>query len=173
MKKITFLSLMLASSVSFAAIDGTPGGTSQGQLDVNLNKGNEVRISNLTDVNFGGQTSAPADKFIDVCLYSTTGSYDITATSNYGSGNTFRLANAGATNFINYDLEWNDQALGTAGQDLQNGTTSPKFNNANTSQNDCGGGVNSRLFVEISGGSFNNAPAGSYSDTLTLVVSPR
>ena len=167
------LFMVSAANFSQAATDGTAGNTSTGNLDINLTKGNEVRISNLQDVNFGGNNSAPSQQFIDVCVYSTTGSYRITASSASGTGNTFRMANSGSTQFITYDLDYNDEALGTSGADLNNSSLSSVFTGADQVNDDCGGGVNGRLFVQVSGSSFNQASSGSYSDTLTLVVSPQ
>lgn len=170
-KKSLITSLIIGSAFSF--VDGTTGSSSQGSINIDLNKGDQVRISSLADVDFGAVVSAPNDLFIDVCVYSTTGSYDITANSSNPNGNSFRLANAGATSFITYDLEFNNAASGVGGTDLNNAVTSGAFGNANTVADDCGGVDNARLFVEINAGSFNSAPSDAYSDVLTLVVTPR
>ena len=46
---------MITASIAFAANDGTAGNNSTGDMNVSITKGNEVRISNLQDVDFGGQ----------------------------------------------------------------------------------------------------------------------
>lgn len=166
---------MLASTSWFAqaATDGATGSTSSGNIEVRVTKGDEVRISNLQDVDFGAVNSTPANKFIDFCIYSTTGSYDVTPTSNYGSGNQFQMANAGATEYIEYDLQWNNAATGTSGVGLNNAVTSNTFTTPNTTQNDCGGGVNTRMFVEVNNQDFNAATSGTYTDVLTIVITPQ
>lgn len=173
MSTVALLAIASHSSVALGATDGVIGNTSTGTVDINIVKGNAVRISNLQDINFGGTNSTPAQQFIDVCVYSTTGSYDITATSGNGLGNNFRLGNAGLTEFITYDVDFNNVASGTTGTDLNNAVTSNAFTGADQLQDDCGGSVNARMFVQINNGSFNAASSGSYSDTLTLVVSPQ
>jgi spore coat protein U-like protein len=167
------LTFTLLHSVLIAATDGTVGTSSTGDLDISMTKGDEVRISNLSNINFGSNNNTPAGQTLDVCIYSSTGSYDITATSSNGNGTTFRLANGGASSFIEYDVQWNNTASGNNGTDLNNAVTSGVFTGANTTQNDCGGGVNSRLFVDVVNSSFNAAPSDNYTDTLTLVITPQ
>lgn len=163
----------LTIATAYSASDGKLGETSTGKLNIALEKGDEVKISGLSDVNFGEVTQAPNDKFVDVCIYSTSGSYDVTATSANPQGNDYRLASKDRKKFIKYDLEWKSGANGSGGSDLNNGKSSKKFTNANTKSQNCGGKKNARLFVEIDSGSFKNASSGAYSDVLTVVVSPR
>ncbi len=171
--KLVTLTCILTTFSVIAASDGSFGDTSTGSLNLNLTKGNQVQLSGLSDISFGTVTSAPSDKFIDVCVYSSTGSYDVTATSSNPSGTDFRLANLGKTSFIVYNVTWNDSASGNGGTDLNNSHASTKFNNADTTTPDCGGSKNARMFVQIHTPTFNTATSGIYSDVLTLVVSPR
>lgn len=171
-KFVCLISVLLLPLYAFSATDGTNGLTSSGQLTVGVTKGNEVRISGLSDVNFGANNALPTSRFIDVCIYSTTGSYNVTPTSLNGSNSTFRTTNVSTTNYINYDIAWNNAATGASGSDLNNSVTSNNFTGANTTQNDCSGGKNARIFFSIDSTSFSSAPSGAYSDTLTLVIAP-
>lgn len=152
--------------------DGERGNSSTATSEITLEKASEVRISNLSDINFGSNVTSPDARHTDVCIYSSTGSYDVTASSGAGQGSKFYLSN-GAGAKIEYDVEWNDEASGNSGQNLNHGQVSNEQSGANTSQHDCGGSVNARMFVEVKESSFRSAPADNYSDTLTLVVSPR
>lgn len=173
MKNLIALLTMTLTFTAFAAQDGDVGSTSRGTMGVSINKGDEVRISNLRDVDFGEQTSAPSERSIEVCVYSTTGKYDITASSASGDGDDFRMANNNNTEFIEYDLQWAHNTSANSGQDLDNGETSNQMTQADRNDSDCDDDTNARLFVEVDEDSFNDATAGSYTDTLTLVVSPR
>lgn len=168
----TLLIALMVSTGAHAATDGTAGISSTGDLDVSLNKADFVRITNLTDINFGTVATTPSKQSIDVCIYSTTGSYTITPSSGNASGADFRMANGGLTSFITYDVEWNNAASGTSGTSLDHSTTSSTFTGANTSSETCGGGANSRLFINVDNTSFSAAPVSAYTDTLTLVVAP-
>lgn len=176
LSKIIMSSCLLVaafSSQSFAAAQGGVGTTSTGSLNINVTKLNQVKISNLQDINFGAQASSPSKTSQDVCIYSTSGSYDITASSANANGSTFRLASGSNSSTIMYVVEWKDSNSGTSGNNLQSGITSNKFNNANQNSQNCNGSNNARLFVELNQGNFTGAPAGTYSDVLTLVVSPQ
>ncbi len=173
MHKILSMFLLIFSATSFGASDGNLDHTSNGNILINISKGYKVGISGFSDINFGDVTKTPEDKFIDVCIYSTTGSYDVTPTSENPHGSQFQLSNADKTDYIKYRIEWNNTASGDGGTKLNSGSTSPRFSGANTSSEDCDGNKNARLFVAINNRSFTSASSGTYSDTLTLVVSPR
>lgn len=176
MKKTAAISILVAlvSNVALAATQGTVGSTSTGTSVVSISKGHQVRISDIADFAFGAQTSTPAKANDNICIYSTSGSYDVTAQSANASGTDFRMANVGASSFVTYTVEWNNAASGTSGTALLNAVTSSAFTGAHTTSNNCGGSTNSRLFVQVDNTSFTSAPSGvAFTDTLTLVVAPQ
>lgn len=164
---------MVMGSAAMAATQGTLGATSSGTSVVSISKGHLVRISDIADFTFGAQTSTPAKSNDNICIYSTSGSYTVTASSANGSGSLFRMADSGATNFVNYTVEWNNAASGTSGTALTNTVASATQTGADTSSTTCSGSTNARLFVQVDNTTFTAAPSGvSYTDTLTLLVAP-
>ena len=149
-----------------AATDGTLGSTSTGTAIINISKQNAVKITNLDDLDLGtaGFLSATATASDDVCVYSSTGGYNITITSANG---TFQLEDDNTPTNIPYSLNW------TAGA-----TTAVTYNTAivglvgNQSAVDCGGSTNASFEVSVTAADFNAADPGSYTDTLTLSVIP-
>jgi hypothetical protein len=125
----------------------------------------------LADVTFPATASTPSPIDQTACLYSTTGSYTIQATSGNAQSGNFRLKGTGS-NFIRYMVDWfNDPAAGTD-TSLNSGTTSGSIGGANTTSDTCGGSVNARIRISIDSGTFTAAPPGTYSDTLTLLAPP-
>ncbi len=164
--------LTLGAGTALAASDGTLGATSTGQSDITLVKGHGIRISDVDDVNFGTTTTNPADQYEDICIYSTSGDYTVTATSANGLGNQFRLLGQTGFEYIVYDIEWTSNTSATAGDNLNNGVVSNIFNGANSVLEDCNGIPTARLIVDIMNGSFNAASQDTYADVLTITVEP-
>ncbi len=154
----------------FSATDGSLGTTSSGVSSLSITKVNSVKITGVEDIAFGSVVAAPNKSSFDVCIYSTTGSYNIRASSANGTGTNFRLHSSG--NYIVYDVEWNNAASGTSGTNQDHNVTSSTLTGADSSSQSCGGGDNARVFVEVDGTSFNSAAIGTYTDTLTLLITP-
>lgn len=178
MKKISKLAAAtalaaLTSTSAFAASDGTLGVDSTGTIDVLLQKGNLVQISKLTNLDFGIVTAMlPATTNTasgNACVFSTVGGYQIDVTSAYPSGVQLQMDD-GSGNRMDYSLDFND---GTTTQALFP-TSSTLHVGGNTVATDCGGApnVNSTITASVTDVQFNAAPAGIYSDTVTLLVSP-
>ena len=157
-----------------AATDGTIGSTSTGTMNVQLTKGDAVRISDLQDMSFGAGLSLPAQQIDDVCVFSTTGSYTITASSNgNGSGGPqFRMVNSTSTEHVRYYVEYRDDTFSQSGDALTHNIASATYSNADTTSDNCSGGVNSRLIISIDAATFAAATPDTYSDVLTLLVQP-
>ena len=79
----------------------------------------KVRITNLSDVNFGLISNLQADtrQSQSICLYSQSsgGRYSITATGS-GTGSSFLLSNGSSS--LPYEIEWSDQSGQTTGTSL-------------------------------------------------------
>ena len=178
LKKLSLLTLAasatLFSSIAFSATDGTSDTTSTGSVDIQVTKGDGVRISDLQDFDFGVGTTVPLKLIDDICIYSTTGSYNITVFSNgNGSGGTqLRMTSATTTEFIQYFAQFRPDTNSQSGNNLSHNIPSATYNNADTVSDSCSGGVNSRLIIEISEPSYNAATPDTYTDTLTLLVQP-
>ena len=154
-----------------AATDGTLGPTSTGTVDISVGVGDQVQITGLSDIagpyvggaGFSGNTTA--------CVYRNGGSgnFNVTATSLNGSGIDHRIV-SGAT-FIVYDVTFNDSLSGAV--NLDNGVIDTGFTNANNVSPTCGGAPQSTIDVNIPDVNFAGAPAGTYTDTLTILVGPQ
>lgn len=178
MKKITqtmIIASMMTAPAAMAATQGAAGATSTGTAQVQVTKGDGTRISDLNDFNFGVSNTAPTAKQIDdTCIYSTTGSYTITATSqgNGTGGPQFRMVDTATNEFIRYFVEFRNDTASQNGTALAHNVTSATFTGANTTDDTCGGILNSRLILEIDAATFNAATPSTYTDTLTLTVAP-
>ena len=169
-----FAGVMSFTSMALAETQGVTGTTSTGDVVVSLIKGEGARISGLRDFNFGPGTSVPVKDIDDICIYSTTGSYNITASSNGNGtgGPQFRMTSATTTEFVRYFVEFRDDTFSQNGDGLAHNVASATYSNADTISDDCAGGSNSRLIVEVDAGTFNAATPDTYTDTLTLLVQP-
>ena len=137
-----------------------------------------MRITGVDDIDFGTQDFMNADAVIsdDVCVYSTTGDYTVTASSAKGTSGAFTMDTGTATETLDYAVSWTS---GGAPSDvaLTSGTKSPLLVGAGstdvTTDFNCGGaGTNASFAVTIDDAAFNAAVTGSYQDTLTLLVAP-
>jgi len=131
----------------------------------------EVRVSNFSNLSFGIYSgSGPLSSDIDLCVYSDTGSYDVTVTGS-GSGSSFTI-NSGS-NAISYSVYWNDTS-GTSGSVQITTPGSPLGNQggAHETEPDCNGGTNANLEVRFSESNLQAAKAGSYSGTVYVTVEP-
>ena len=139
-----------------------------------ITKGDAVRISNLRDFFFTAAVGVPPQQIDDICVYSTTGAYTVTASSNgNGSGGPqFRMINAAATEHVRYYVEYRDDTFSQNGDTLTHNVPSVTYTNADTTSDNCSGGVNSRIIINIDAPTFNAATPDTYTDTLTLLVQP-
>lgn len=104
----------------------------------------------------------------NVCVFSTTRAYRITASGN-GTGGAFTLASG--ANTIPYTVEWDDVSGATTGTQLTSGTALTGQTTSAITTN-CGGGTNATVIVRVSSTDLSGAPVGAYTGTLTLVVTP-
>jgi len=101
------IAVMIAAN-GFAATPGTIGATSTGTLEIDLTIADEVRISNLEDIDLGQFAGANLTGGSPACVYrSGTGNYQITG-SGSGTAGAFTLAGGGAT--VAYSVDFTDGA---------------------------------------------------------------
>jgi hypothetical protein len=184
MKKLAqtlIISSFVVSPCAMAATQGTAGATSTGTAQIGVTKGDGTRVTALNDIHFGASNTAPTAKQIDdICVYSTTGGYSITATSqgNGSGGGQFRMVDAATNEFIRYFVEFRTDTAsqnGTAlAHNVTQGTAAAPLGNADTISNDCtaGANLNARLIYSVDATTFNAASPSTYTDTLTVVVAP-
>lgn len=132
----------------------------------------EVRVSGFVNLSLGSYSGTGSlSSNIDLCVYSDTGSYDVTISGQGGSGSAFAVSSGSGT--IPYSVYWND-ASGTAGSVQVTTPGSPLIGrrNADPSHSDCNSGTNANLEIRFSEVNLQSARAGSYFGTVTVLVEP-
>jgi len=157
---------------AMAADQGAIDATSEGSLEVTLELPELVRISDLDDIDLGTFAGAALDGTDDVCVWSTTRAYSITATGD-GGGGSFTLTGNTSGVPLDYAVEWAENAGQTSGTTLSTGTVLSGRSTTATST-DCNGGNdnNATVIVAVADDDLAAVPADSYSGTLTLLVAP-
>lgn len=168
-------SLTATSGLAFAATDGIEGLTSSGTSDVSVTKENTALITGVDDIAFGtlGILPTPAVEISAMCVYAASaGAYGITISS--GNGGFTMNETSGGT--LAYSVRWADSSGVLAA--VADGVATTALLGSST-ELDCAsttaGGVpnsNAILEVTIANTDYNAAPAGDYTDTLTLLITP-
>lgn len=132
----------------------------------------KVRITGLSDVNFGliSNLQADARRSQNVCLFSQSsgGRYSITATGS-GTGSAFTLSNGSSS--LAYEVEWNDQSGQTTGTSLIPTAAAAGRSSAATQQTcNSGPATSASLTIVLRSSALVEAREGNYSGTLTLLV---
>jgi hypothetical protein len=165
--------LAVLAPTAMAADQGAISDTaSEGRLDVTLDLPALVRISALQDIDLGTFDGTALDGSDDVCVWSTTRAYSITATGD-GGGGAFTLTGNTNGDVVAYAVEWADDAGQTSGTTLTSGNAvTGRTTNATTT--DCNGGndPNATVIVAVAEDDLAAVTADNYSGTLTLLVEP-
>ena len=133
---------------------------------------NRVRITKLSDVNFGtlGNLGVDAVMAQNICVFSnTTGRrYRVQATGS-APGGAFALS-SGAS-LLSYEVQWAASSGQSSGTQLTSGVARTGLV-SNATQQACNSGpaTSASLIVLLRSDSLSSARAGSYSGTLTLVI---
>lgn len=132
----------------------------------------KVRVTNLTDVNFGliANTQAEARRSQNICLYSnsTGGAYSVSA-SGSGPGSSFVLTNG--PDSLAYAVEWSDSSGQTSGTELtpsvaltgQQSVATHQFCNS-------GPATTASMTIVLRAANLSQARQGNYAGTLTLLI---
>ena len=160
------------SSVAIAATNGTMDATSEGTSLVTIVKQNSVQITNVNDLTLGKHYALTADVVAadDVCVFSSTAAYSVTMTSTSGTGASFAMSD-GASALMPYSVEWTGNGVVDPAPVLSGTVIGTTFVGDPLSPN-CGNGTNASFEVTVTAADFNASINGSYTDTLTLLVSP-
>lgn len=178
-----FVSFVLTFSIPvflYAASQGSIGTTSTGTTDITLTISDLVDITALTDINV-----TPSDYSVDntgytnACIYSnqTTipGGYAVTVTSANATGTTFRTRKGATADYAVYTATWDDDPQGTPSPtSLDSGVKLTGQTGADQGDITCAGtsGYNARFEITFTAAVLQAAPAGTYTDTATIVISP-
>jgi len=134
-----------------------------------------VQISGLNDISLSPINFAiPVKGSTTACIYtnvlSPQGSYYITASSMHASSSLFRVANG--ANFVTYNAYWNPTSASTQTVSLVSGVKTAQQSGGSDISLTCSGNPNGNFNISFNSTQIAGAPPGSYSDTVTLVVSP-
>lgn len=155
---------------SLAASDGTLGITSKATTTVSIIRGETARASGLEDIIlspwFQGEP-APVGA-ATACIYTSTGSYQMTASSANGAGTGFRLTSG--PSYLDYTVRWNDGVTGLTS--ISHGVPVTGLVGDSTSTT-CNGSSPATIQVQIFNSQMQAAPIGLYGDTLTIVITPQ
>lgn len=162
-----------------AATQGTLGLTSTGSASISVTKSVQAQITDIHDMTLANWSIGDGAVTLtsNVCIYSSTGSYKVTATGS-GVANAFTLQSGGNT--LIYSVTWNSGGVGNlanTGSLLLSGVQSTTFSNADTGSATCsGGGANdtARVVVGITNVAMLAAASSAtpYTGTLTMLITP-
>lgn len=163
----------LAQAAEQGELGSGPDASSTGSIDVTIEKRFAVLISSLEDIDFGPRAAADAP-FVesgDFCVYSSTGLFNLTMTSDNGTGPTMAMVNTtpgdpDTSVPLLYEVRINGGAAAVASGVPQLALTGDAVDE------DCGGEDNVDFTVTVNQGPFAAAAPGIYSDTLTMFVEP-
>lgn len=164
------------SGVSMAGPGGTAGPTSSLDSVVTLQVNGAIRIQQVTNINLGifnPLTVAPMVGVSQACVGRAGGTdYSVTVTSLNGS---FGLLNPATPVPMPYTVEWRDDGA-EAYTALTHGVVSGVPGTAYTADvgnlGACGGETDDKLRVTVQYADMLAGTAGTYTDTLTVLVAP-
>ena len=156
----------LTSGVANAATDGTPGASSSGQVPISVTIPALIQVSGLTDIVFNFVAGGAAQNMSFCVKGNVAGTYTMTLSSVAESA--FQLDNAGAK--LSYTAQFDGDTDATNGTVMTHGAASAVFASS--------GGFgpcalidhNAALNISVSDLEAAGVAAGTYTDTLTLLV---
>lgn len=174
--KVSFIvSFFLLPSFVFAATQGTLGTTSTGTVNISITIPALVQATGFSDITLGSTSSFPATGNTTACIYSNVasplGSYFVTASSLNTSGSNFRVKDSG-TNFIVYSAFWNNTSAASQTTALTSGTITAQQTGGSAVSLTCGGSANANFNISFSAAQVEGAPAATYTDVVTILITP-
>ena len=133
---------------------------------------NRVRITKLSDVNFGTLANLGVDAIMaqNICVFAnTTGRrYRVQGTGS-APGGAFALTSGGS--LLPYEVQWSASSGQSSGTQLTSGVGQTGLVSAATQQAcNSGPATSASLIILLRSTTLSSARAGSYSGTLTLVI---
>ncbi len=168
--KTSLFALGLISGSVMAATQGSLGTDSTGDLEITLDIDDLVQVSNLDDLYLGTfDGTADLSDTDTFCIYRNgAGTFDITMSGDGGSS-AFTLTDIPALNTVPYTVDFTNAATTTT---MATNVALGGQANANTTSTTCGGTDNVSITVTVATADLASVPAGFYSGTLTMIVSP-
>ena len=171
-------STIFSGGVVFAATDGLQDVTSTGTTVISVTKTKVAMITGMTDLTLGAWQIGDAAPQLttDACIYADTvgGGYKVTASGD-GTASAFTLSD-GAAHTLPYSVAWNSLGGGNltnVGTALVTTVQSGAKANADTASLSCAtAGPTARLIVGVLNADLIAVPAGAYTGTLTIVITP-
>lgn len=154
-------------------INGNESRTDNFDISVTVNAPNSnVKVSSLDSIAFGTYGSTQTNNLSAseyFCIYSTAsnGGYEITISSSNQVGGNFRLSSG--SDFIPYTLYFSPAGTGSGTIPV----SASSLSGNGSSSVDCFGVNNATLTAEVLSTDIFMASAGTYTDTLTLLVTPQ
>lgn len=168
------LATLIGVTAYVQAADGTPGMSSTGTMQLQVNVPNIIVLSNVADpapADFDGHTDVI---FTDsVCVGSNGATaYSITATSNVNP-TSFELSDTGTGGgtTVPYNVAWANSTGAGSGTALTSSVTQD-FLSGPVDNIGCTGGTNATVLITVPAASLQLVPAASYTDVLSLTVAP-
>jgi len=162
------------TGVAWAATDGTVGATSEGSVDILLEIPSliQVLVEGNIDLGIFDPLAAADETGATGACVRTNGAttYDITATSANDAAGVFRMSDGG-TNFIEYTFNWDGVTL-ASGTLNDNATAGFARDNVGPGFSVCDPTGNAKIDVVVTEADMLDAEAGTYQDTVTLLVAP-
>ena len=164
--------LMVAGSVFAVPVQGPLGATSLGSFDIDVTVADQIQINGLADITGAYVPGSDFTGTSPACVFRNGGSGDFEVTMSSDNGlvtGEFRLNGPGG--FVDYTVEYDDGASGNitmAHATLDN----TNFTNANNVLN-CASGPIGAISITVPNANLGAVGAGSYQDTLTILVAPR
>lgn len=168
-----------AALTAHASRQGRLGKTSSGSVTITLVKHATVSVSGTRDMAVNAASAKSGVLWTnDICVYTSlaTGGYTVVASGAPSAGGAFVLSNGAGT--IPYNINWNAGGAGNlsnSGVPLNPGVQTPPLGNAATGNATCkdtASGATARLIVNVPQSALQTASPGSYTESLTLLMSP-
>jgi len=167
----------MTSGLGYAVTQGTTGATSTGTVDVQMIVLEEVKVSNLADIDLGTFTPNGTNETSNqaFCIYyGNSANVDLTLSSANTAGPGFQLANAG--NFIAYTAEIDNDPTAGITYVAHTEAATVQYGIATTGANDdCVTATFDTTDIRLTvadAGTPLAVPNATYTDTITLLVAP-
>lgn len=134
-----------------------------------------VQISGLSDITLAPISfGSPVTGATTACIYTNVinplGSYYVTAMSTNASAGVFRVTNG--ANFISYNAFWSPTSSSAQTIPLTSGIKTTQQSGGNSTSLTCSGTPNANFNISFTNAQVAGASSGTYTDTVTLLVSP-
>ena len=182
--KIAALLSLGVVSPAFAATDGSVGPSSTGTSDLELIVPKMIQITGMGNLSATYSPGSDVTMDHDICIYtnlssSESGTYKVVATGNYAAdgtaGDAFYLKRTGTATTIPYTVKYNDEAGTTNNVAMTAGAThalTGQTGYSNVVNTACTSGQNANYQIIIDEDDILAKFHGTYTGTLTLVVTP-